>query len=87
VLGDACRNARIPALLKMLTGFNNVELLQARFHNRFLHLFPRETHAEPEPALRLMLATASTIPPRRSVDLAQRMSSLEEVERIADIRP
>ena len=85
MLGDSFPNDRIPALLKMLTGFNNVELLQARFHNRFLHLFPRETHAEPEPALRPMLATASTIPPRRSGDHAQRLSSLEEVERIADI--
>lgn len=85
VLGDAFPNDRIPALLKMLTGFDDVEVLQARFHNRFLHLFPKETHTQSDAARRPMPATTSTIPPRRSGDLAQRLSSLEEVERIADI--
>lgn len=85
VLGDAFPNDRIPALLAMLSSFDDVELLQARFHNRTLHLFPRETHVEPESALRPMPATASTIPPRRSGDLAQRLGSLEDAERIADV--
>lgn len=85
VLGDAFPNDRIPALLAMLAGFDNVELLQARFHNRSLHLFPRERQVESEPALRPMSATTSTIPPRRSGDLAQRLGSLEDAERTADI--
>lgn len=85
VLGDAFPNDRIPALLTMLSGFDDVEVLQARFHNRTLHLFPREAHTEPEHVLRPMPTTTSTIQPRRSGDLAQRLGTLEEAERIADI--
>lgn len=85
VLGDAFPNDRIPALLTMLAGFDDVEVLQAGFHNRILDLFPMETPTEPEPAPKPLLATTSTIPPRRSGDLNQRLTSLEEAERIADI--
>ncbi|WP_152650547.1 DUF2971 domain-containing protein [Demequina aurantiaca] len=83
VLGDAFPNDRMPALLAMLANFDDVELLQARFHNRAFHLFPREALAEPEPPPTPMPTTASTIPPRRPGDLAHRLDSLEEAERTA----
>lgn len=84
VLGDAFPNDRIPALLTMLDGFDDVEVLQDGFHNRSLHLFPLETPVEPESVPRSVLATTSTIPPRRSGNLAQRLSSHEEAERDID---
>lgn len=85
VLGDAFPNDRIPALLAMLASFDNVEVLRARFHNRSLRLFPMEPRAEPEPALKPVPVTTSTIPPRRSGDLAKRLSLLEEAERTAGV--
>ncbi|TFD90387.1 DUF2971 domain-containing protein [Cryobacterium serini] len=85
VLGETFPNDRIPALLVMLAGFDDVEVLRATFHNRTLQLFRRETHAESESAPRPMSVTASTIPPRRSGDLTQRLASLEAAERIAHI--
>lgn len=84
VLGDAFPNDRAPALLTMLAGFDNVEVLQARFANRTLQVFPWERQAEPEPARTTIPVTTSTIRPRRTGNLTQRLSLLEESERIAD---
>lgn len=84
VLGDAFPSERIPALLKMLEGFDDVELLQARFHARIFQVFPRDTRVQSEAGREVMPTATSTISPRRSGDLAQRLSSLEAVERIAD---
>jgi hypothetical protein len=78
VLGDAFPNDRVPALLKMLTGFDDVEVLQARFHNRIFGLFPWEPRTEAEAPLRPMLAATLTTTPRRSGDLAQRLSLLRK---------
>jgi hypothetical protein len=85
VLGDAFPKDRIPALLKMLAGFDDVEVLQATFHNRTLQVSRRETPAESEPAPGPMSVSASTIPPRRSGDLTHRLAALEAADRIADI--
>lgn len=85
VLGDAFPNDRIPALRTMLAGFDEVELTRVTFHNRAFHLFPLESAVELEPAPKPILLTTSTFPPRRSGDLIERLSSLEEAERIADI--
>jgi hypothetical protein len=85
VLGDAFPDDRIPALLTMLAGFDDVEVLHVGFHNRILDLYPLESPAEPESVPGPMLAATSTIPPRRSGDLTQRLRSLEEMEQIADI--
>ncbi|PRA09856.1 hypothetical protein CQ010_16530 [Arthrobacter sp. MYb211] len=85
VLGDAFPNDRIPALLTMLAGFDDVEVLHIGFHNRILDLYPLESPAEPESLPGPMLAATSIIQPRRSGDLTQRLRSLEEIEQIADI--
>lgn len=84
VLGEAFPRDRIPALLAMLSGFGDVEVLQAGFHNRSLQLFPMEPLVEPEAVPTPIPVTLSRILPRRSGDLAQRVSLLEEAERIAD---
>lgn len=85
VLGDAFPSERIPALLKMLEGFDDVELLQAKFHARIFQVFPRDTRVQSEVGREVMPTATSTISPRRSGDLAQRLSSLEDMERIADV--
>lgn len=85
VLGDAFPNDRVPALLTMLAGFDNMEVMQARFLNRTLQLFPWETQAESDSAPKTIPGTTSTIRPRRTGNLTQRLSSLEEAERVADI--
>ncbi|MCP2047522.1 UNVERIFIED_ORG: hypothetical protein J3D58_001594 [Paenarthrobacter nicotinovorans] len=85
VLGDAFPPDRIPALRNMLAGFEHVDVYQARFHNRVFELFPMEVPAKDQVALWPAPVTCSAILPRRSGDLAQRLRTLEEVERSAEI--
>lgn len=85
MFGDTFPGDRIPALLTMLNGFKDVEVLQAKFHNRILRLFPWDEPAQAEATIGATPATKAIIPPRRSGHLAQRLSALEEVERAAEV--
>ncbi|MDQ0709538.1 hypothetical protein QFZ52_002190 [Arthrobacter woluwensis] len=85
VLGDAFPRDRVPALRAMLAGFDDVEVHQIRFHNRNLYLCPVDILEEAGRRTIPVPATISNISPRRSGDLTQRLSSLDEVERTAAI--
>ncbi|MGL5824523.1 MAG: DUF2971 domain-containing protein [Nocardioides sp.] len=92
VLGDAFPMDRLPALLSMLGVLGDVSLSKIHFHNRVLHNFPigppaagpvvlspsgLPTAATPAPMI------SSTIKPRRSGKLAERLTALELVEQAA----
>lgn len=81
VLGDAFPRDRIPGLLTMLAQFGDVSVEQARYHGRTLQLVPMVA-GEGDSTQAAIPAITATIPPRRSGDLAERLGSLEDAERV-----
>ncbi|WP_420367213.1 DUF2971 domain-containing protein [Curtobacterium sp. L1-20] len=80
VLGDAFPQERLPELRQMLNGFGEVDIQQAKFHNRSFRLFPWEPLVTPSPS---GTQIAGGLSPRRSGDLAARLRDLEDAERAA----
>lgn len=77
VLGHSFPKDRLPALRAIMTNFENVELLQARFFNRTFGVWPWEAQTEPHSIPHSDLTVALAIEPRHAGDLAERLSELE----------
>lgn len=84
VIGDSFPSERLPALFKMLSGYESVEVVRASFSNRVFRLFPVEGPSLEQAERRGIPPRSATIEPRRVGSLADRLNSLEEAELAAE---